>query len=66
MNARGWKTSEPGGESLQPEKPELVTVIGDSLRAKGLSDPEIAALAGFTEDSTDNPFAQPGRHLRVM
>jgi Zn-dependent peptidase ImmA (M78 family) len=66
MNARGWKTSEPDSELLEPETPQLVAVIGDALRSKGLSDSEIADLAGFTEDSVENPFMRPVRRLRAM
>ena len=66
MNARGWKTTEPDSELLAPEIPELVAAIGDALRSKGLDDHEIADLAGFTENSTDNPFMRPTRHLRAM
>jgi Zn-dependent peptidase ImmA (M78 family) len=66
MNARGWKTAEPDGELLAPEIPELVAAIGEALRSKGLDDGEIAELAGFAQDSTDNPFVRPTRHLRAM
>lgn len=66
MNARGWKTAEPDSDRLAPETPELVTSIGAALRAKGLSDREIAELAGFSEDSPDNPFAVPSRRLQAV
>lgn len=66
MNVRGWKTKEPDSDLLAPETPQLVLTINDALRSKGLSDREIASLAGFTEDSTDNPFVRPARHLRAM
>lgn len=66
MNARGWKTTEPDSEQLAPETPRLVAAIGDALRSKGLSDTEIADLAGFTDDSTDNPFTRAARRLRAM
>ncbi|SFQ64144.1 Zn-dependent peptidase ImmA, M78 family [Amycolatopsis arida] len=66
MNARGWKTMEPDSDLLAPETPQLVTSIGSTLRSKGLSDREIASRAGFTEDSPDNPFLAPTRHLRAV
>jgi Zn-dependent peptidase ImmA (M78 family) len=61
MNARGWRMSEPGSDLLAPEAPQLVAAIGDALRGKGLSDAEITSLAGFAEDSVDNPFGRPRR-----
>lgn len=66
MNARGWKTAEPGSDHLAPETPELVSAIGEKLRAKGLSDREIAELAGFSEHATDNPFLPPKRRLQAV
>lgn len=66
MNAKGWKTSEPDSEHLAPETPRLVSVIGEALRAKGLTDHEIADLAGFAENSPDNPFTQATRRLQVV
>lgn len=66
MNARGWKTTEPDSDLLAPELPQLIAAIGDTLRAKGLSDEEIAELAGFSEDSADNPFARPTRRLQAV
>ncbi len=66
MNARGWKTAEPDSDRLAPETPQLVTAIGDTLRAKGLTDEEIAELAGFSEGATDNPFTRPLRRLQAV
>ena len=66
LNARGWKTTEPGSEFLAPETPELVATIGRALRSKGLAEEEIADLAGFAEDSKDNPLAQQGRRLHAV
>jgi Zn-dependent peptidase ImmA (M78 family) len=66
MNSRGWKTAEPDSDRLAPEVPELVAAIGDTLHAKGLSDREIAELAGFSEHTKDNPFTPPARRLQSV
>lgn len=66
MSTRGWRTVEPDSDQLAPEIPELLSMIGESLRAKGLTNDEIANLAGFAEGSTDNPFARPVRRLKVI
>jgi len=66
LGVRGWRTSEPGGDQLAPEEPRLVAAIGDALRDKGLSDREIADLAGFSEQAGDNPFTQPPRRLQAV
>lgn len=66
MNARGWKTAEPGSDLLAPETPQLVAAIGETLRAKGLSDDEIAELAGFSKIETTCPFTRPPRRLQAV
>jgi hypothetical protein len=66
LNARGWKVREPGGEELAPERPELVARIGTVMRERGLTDAEIARLAGFAPDSDDNPFRSSVPRLRAV
>lgn len=66
MNARGWKTTEPDSDRLAPELPELVDAIGETLRRKGISDHEIAEMAGYSEHATDNPFTRPKRRLQAV
>ena len=66
MNARGWRTSEPDGDLLVPEEPELVTAIGTALRAKGLSGREIAERAGYAPDVDENPLVGPLRRLQAV
>ncbi|MEU4804368.1 XRE family transcriptional regulator [Actinosynnema sp. NPDC023587] len=66
LNARGWKVNEPDSDLLAPEQPQLIALIGDVLRGKGLTEKEIADLAGFSPDSEDNPFTRPGRRLHAM
>jgi hypothetical protein len=56
MSSRGWKTTEPDSDRLAPETPELVDAIGETLRRKGLSDHEIAEMAGYSEHATDKPL----------
>lgn len=55
MNARGWKTNEPGTEFLANEKPSLPTHIGKALKNKGVTEQQAAAIAGYANPD-DNPF----------
>jgi Zn-dependent peptidase ImmA (M78 family)/DNA-binding XRE family transcriptional regulator len=55
MNARGWKTNEPGGDFIPKERPEFPTRIGDALKAKGFSEERIAEIAGAASPA-NNPF----------
>ncbi|MFD2078478.1 Zn-dependent peptidase ImmA, M78 family [Actinopolymorpha cephalotaxi] len=65
LNARGWKTQEPGSSSLPAEHPQLQKHIGEALTAKGLSDVEIARLAGYANPG-DCLFRPSGSHLRAV
>jgi Zn-dependent peptidase ImmA (M78 family)/DNA-binding XRE family transcriptional regulator len=65
MNARGWKTVEPGAEFLAVEHPELAQHIGRALEQRGLSADQIADLAGFTA-VVDNPFRTVVSNLRSV
>lgn len=66
MNARGWKTNEPGSEFLPSERPEFPTRIGDALKAKGFTEERIAEIAGAASPSK-NPFQPtPTNHLRAL
>ncbi|MHB1711585.1 MAG: ImmA/IrrE family metallo-endopeptidase [Acidimicrobiales bacterium] len=65
MNARGWKTKEPGSDAIPPERPQLPRSIGDALRSKGLTDDEIDTLAGYAA-GRENPFQPVTRHLQVV
>ncbi len=62
----GWRTREPVSDELMPERPRLITEIGRALSDRGLSPDEIAAIAGFVGVSSDNPFFEPSRRLRVI
>ncbi len=66
LNARGWKTNEPGSDLLAPEHPQLIAAIGQTMRSKGLSDHDIADLAGFEDGDADNPLLTPGRRLHAV
>jgi Zn-dependent peptidase ImmA (M78 family) len=65
MNARGWKTKEPGVEFLVAEKPSLPAHIGNALKNKGFTERQAAALAGYA-DPDDNPFRPVSNRLRVV
>jgi Zn-dependent peptidase ImmA (M78 family) len=65
LNARGWKTREPGSEMLPIERPELARHIGETLRSKGLSSVDIDRLAGFVV-TEENPFQPTPTPLRVV
>lgn len=66
MNAKGWKTNEPGSEFIPNERPEFPTRIGDALTAKGFSEERIAEFAGAATPA-DNPFKPtPTSRLRAL
>jgi Zn-dependent peptidase ImmA (M78 family)/DNA-binding XRE family transcriptional regulator len=65
LNARGWKSREPGSDMIAVEHPELAFHIGEQLLASGLSEVEINNAAGFTTTS-ENPFQPASARLRVL
>lgn len=66
MNAKGWKTNEPGSEFIPDERPEFPTRIGDALTAKGFSEDRIAEIAGAATPA-NNPFRPtPTSRLRAL
>jgi hypothetical protein len=65
MNARDWKTNEPGGEFLLNERPESPTHIGDALKAKGFTEERIAEIAGAAS-SANNPFRPTPSRPRAL
>lgn len=66
FSARGWRTREPYSDDIRPECAELTTAIADSLLAKGLTEEELAAMAGFASP-TDNDLLRPTRRrLRAL
>jgi hypothetical protein len=56
LSARGWRTWEPGSDDLAPERPELVQDIALSLLARGLTQQEVATIAGFAAPSHNSLF----------
>jgi Zn-dependent peptidase ImmA (M78 family) len=67
MNARGWKVEEPGADRVAVERPKLARAAGESLRAAGLSDGEIAELTGVNQVALAAPFLDGvTRHLRPV
>lgn len=66
LNARGWKVHEPASDELPVERAELVQEIGAKMRERGLSDDEIANLAGFTPGAKANPFRVQPKRLQVV
>jgi len=64
FSARGWRTREPGGDDIAPEKPALAQSIYESLRLKGMSEGEVASIAGFADAKRNDLFKAPG--LRIV
>jgi Zn-dependent peptidase ImmA (M78 family)/DNA-binding XRE family transcriptional regulator len=65
MNARGWKSREPGGDMIALEHPQLARHIGETLVSSGLSEDEINYAAGYVA-TDDNPFQSASARLRVV
>lgn len=66
FSARGWRTTEPVSDQLPPEDPALPATIGEVLYGKGLTEEEIANLAGFSHPAQNDLFPVPGRRLRPV
>lgn len=67
LSARGWRRVEPGSDQLSREIPRLAKAIGQSLREKGLSNDEIAEVAGYSASNhSRNPFLPAESRLRVL
>jgi hypothetical protein len=67
LNSRGWKVCEPISDELPTERAEMTQEIGARMRERGLSDNEIAGMAGFAPGATANPFrVQPKRLQAVL
>ena len=65
MNARGWKTNEPGIEFIMRETPGLPAHIGKTLKARGFTDKQAATIAGYA-DPADNPFRSDVSPLHLV
>jgi Zn-dependent peptidase ImmA (M78 family) len=66
LNSRGWKVREPVSDELPIERAELAQEIGARMRERGLSDGEIACMAGFAPGSKTNPFRTQPKRLQVV
>jgi Zn-dependent peptidase ImmA (M78 family) len=66
FSARGWRTIEPASDQLPPEHPALPTTIGEVLHSKGLTEEDIADLAGFSAPELNGLFPAPKRRLRTV
>ena len=66
LNSRGWKVREPASDELPVEHAEMAQEIGARMRERGLSDDEIACMAGFAPDSKTNPFRTQPKRLQAV
>ncbi|MGH3693574.1 MAG: hypothetical protein ACRDRX_06190 [Pseudonocardiaceae bacterium] len=66
LNSRGWKIREPASDELPVEHPELAQEIGAGMRERGLSDAEIARMAGFAPGAMVNPFRVQPKRLHAV
>ncbi len=66
LNARDWRVREPVSDELAVEQPELTQRIGAKMRERGLSDIEIAHMAGFASVTSDNPFCVQRQRLHAV
>lgn len=67
LSARGMRTHEPASDELVPERPKLALHIAESLQRQGLTDSEIAKLAGFASPEDNSVFrTNRGHHLQVV
>lgn len=66
LSARGWRVREPFSDELAPERAELTTVIADALIEKGLSEQEVAEMAGFATAADNSLFVPSGPRLRAV
>lgn len=64
LSSRGWRTSEPISDELPRERPELISVISDALHSRGLTESEIAGIAGFSSPEVNRLL--PRRGLRAV
>ena len=66
LSAKGWRTREPLSDEIPPEIPMLANSIGAAMTAKGLTDDEIAHMAGFADASRNSLFRSTQRRLRAL
>jgi len=65
LSARGWRVREPLSDEMVGESSELPRQIGEVLASGGLSNQEIAEVAGFARPDSRNPYL-PTPKLRAL
>lgn len=66
MSRHGWRIREPAGEEIPAEVPSLARDIAAALEARGLTDHEIARLAGYASPEHNRLFRTSMPALRVV
>jgi Zn-dependent peptidase ImmA (M78 family) len=67
FNARGWRTNEPGSDSLPPEVPRLLSAIAADLAETGHPADEVASIAGHAGPEHNWLLTVPSQHrLRAL
>lgn len=70
MNARRWKKDEPFSEYIPDERPRFALHLVDALTARGLSQTDVAEMAGLMSFHGSPLFAGSGgdqtSHLRAL
>ena len=66
LSRRGWRTKEPLSDELAPERPTLVTRLGQTLLDRGLTPGEVAQIAGAASGHSDHPFFLPKPRLSAV
>lgn len=69
FSARGMRTHEPASDELAPEVPRLARHIADSLKSRGLTDDEIADIAGYASAEVNvlfPPAQRSGGRLQLV
>lgn len=66
FSTKGWRTREPVSDELLPEHPTLVGVIPTALSDRGLTDEEIAGIAGFASARDNELFRANTPALRAL
>lgn len=68
FSARGWRTAEPGSDTLPPERPRLLAAVADDSTRTGHTADEIAAIAGYSKPERNEllPVSRSMGHLRVL
>ncbi len=60
FSAKGWRSHEPGSHDIAQEQPALAEAIAQELSIRGLSAPEVASIAGFSEPDRNTLFRTQG------